>query len=67
MYVYIVHRNCGLKHLMEGKIERKVIRGSRRKQLAISLRKWEDNGNCKKKRQIALYIELAVEKAKNLS
>jgi len=52
---------------MEGKIERKVTRGSRRKQLAISLRKWEDNGNCKKKRQIALYIELAVEKAKNLS
>jgi len=47
--------NCLLKHLIEGKIEEKKRRGTRRKQLLDELEKVEDTGTLKKKHWIALW------------
>jgi hypothetical protein len=46
---HILHTNCLLKHGIEGKIEGRIevkgIGGRIRKQLLMTLRKREDNGN----------------------
>jgi hypothetical protein len=45
----ILCRNCFTKHVIEGKIDRRIevkgIRGKRRKHLLNDLRKGEDTGN----------------------
>jgi len=45
----ILHSNCILKHVIEGKIEERIEmtgrQGRRRKQLLTTLRKREDTGN----------------------
>jgi hypothetical protein len=41
---HILHRNCLLKQVMEGKIKRAGTRGKRRKQLLDDLRKRGDTG-----------------------
>jgi len=46
---HIVRRNRLLKHVLEGNIEDKRRRWRRRKQLRITLRKWEDIVNRKRK------------------
>ena len=47
--------NCFLKHVIEGKIEGKKRRRTRRKQLLDDLKKVEDAGTLKKKHQIAIW------------
>jgi hypothetical protein len=46
---HILHRNCLLKHVIEGKLEGRIEmngrRGRRRKQLLDDLEKREDTGN----------------------
>jgi hypothetical protein len=46
---HILHRNCLLKQVIEGKVEGRIEmmgrRGRRRKQLLETLRKREDTGN----------------------
>jgi len=42
---HILHRNCLLEHVIEGKIEGMIRRGRRCKQLLDDLRKREDTGN----------------------
>jgi hypothetical protein len=47
-----LHRNCFLKQVIEGKVERRIAvtgrRGRRRKQLLDDLKEGEDTGNLKR-------------------
>jgi hypothetical protein len=65
-----LRRNCLLKHNIEGKIAGIVVteRGGRRgKQLLDDLQEREDTRNRKRKKYIALCVELALEEAVDLS
>jgi len=66
---HILSRNCVLKHVVEGTIEgrREVTRIRRRRRNWVTSRKREDTGNLKRKQWIALYGELAMEEATDLS
>jgi hypothetical protein len=68
----ISRRGCLVTNVTEGKIEGRIevtgIRGRKLKQLNwMNLRKREDTGNLKRKHQIALSRELALEEAVGLS
>jgi hypothetical protein len=60
---HILRRNCLLNHIIEGKIEGTRRRGRRRKQLL----KQEDTGSWRRKLRIALFGELSLEEAMDLS
>ena len=68
---HILRRNCLLKHVIEGSIEgRMEVMGRRGRNVSsywMTLRKREGTGNGKRKHQIALCGELAMEGATDLS
>jgi len=67
---HISRKNCLLRHVIEEKIKGRTKmkgRGGRRhKQLRMTLRKREDNGNLKRKQYIALCGEIALEETMDL-
>jgi hypothetical protein len=68
---YILHRNCLLIHIIEKKVGGGIKvtgrQGKRRKQLLYDLNKWVDTRKWNRKNWIALYGELALEEAMDLS
>jgi hypothetical protein len=62
-----LHRNCLLEHVIEGKIVKMGKQGRRRKQLLGDLRKRELTGNRKRRHQIVIPGEVAVEESTDLS
>jgi hypothetical protein len=64
---HFLRRNCLLKHVIEGRAEEKRRGGRRLRQLLDDLRGKKGYRKLKRKHYIALYVELALEEAMNLS
>ena len=68
---YILHRNCLLIHIIEKKVGGGIKvtgrQGKRRKQLLYDLKKWVVTRKLNRKNWIALYGDLALEEAMDLS
>jgi hypothetical protein len=68
---HILRRNCLLKHVIEGKIEERIeVTKNEEEDIStywMPLRKYEDTEHRKRKHQIALCGELALEEATDLS
>jgi hypothetical protein len=58
---HIVHRNCLLRHVIEGNITVMGRLGGRRKQLLGDVKEREDTGNRKWKHYTSLWLEIAEE------
>jgi hypothetical protein len=68
---HILRRNCLLKHVIEGKLEGRIevtgTRGRRREQLLDDLKKTSTYWNLKEEILLALFGELALEEATDLT
>jgi hypothetical protein len=64
---HILRRNCLIKHIIEGKILGTRMRGRDVCSCWMTLRKQEDTGSRRRKLKIALFGELSLEEAIDLS